>query len=157
MDSGFNDILSAAVTPTVLISAVGLILLCSINRYNQAIRRTRQLIGERRGSPGKRKENLALQINVLVKRCKILRLSVAFLVISTVLSSFIVLESVIAVLTDLVRILLLFGSCLSIVCSNLFLLIDITLSLKALTIELEYSENEDLMENKEPLINSNFD
>lgn len=139
MALSFTELLQAAVTPIVLISGVGLILLSLINRFSHATTRTRALLAERRACEGARREVLSREIAVLLRRCRILRWSVTFIVISTVLSSLIVVGSVLSAAAKVDSTIFLtaalVGSCLCIVLANLLLLADVTLSLRALDIE----------------------
>lgn len=140
MNIEFSNILTIAVAPIVLISGTGLILLSIVNRYGLAISRVRALITERRKSDERRAECLTKQIGVIVKRCNYLRLSIAAIVVSVILSSFIILGSIIAVtkgynLTSLLTVFLLLD-CLCIVIANVLLLTDVTFSMEALEIEI---------------------
>jgi len=144
METEFGNILREAVTPLVLISGVGLILLSLVNRYNQAISRTRSLVSDMRSSQGERKKCLNAQIGVLLKRCNILKLSISAIVVSMILSSFIILQSPVSVIIGVKSVVLmkvcLFSSCICIVVANILLLADISFSLKALRIEVNYKE-----------------
>lgn len=136
----FEQVLSAAVTPLVLISGVGLILLSLVNRYNHAIDRTRQL----HNTPHENKELLIRrqkQVAHMYRRCLILKRSIGFLVMSVASSGIIILLSVIQLLTkvnlDFFKTLFLFAGILALVISILLFFVDIGLSMKALDIELE--------------------
>jgi hypothetical protein len=135
----FEQVLSAAVTPLVLISGVGLILLSLVNRYNHAIDRTRQLHNTST-------ENAELyvrrqkQVSQMYRRCSILKRSIGFLVLSVACSGIIILVSVIQLITkmnfDYVKTGLLFTGITTLVISILLFFFDIRLSMKALDIEL---------------------
>lgn len=135
----FEQVLSAAVTPLVLISGVGLILLSLVNRYNHAIDRTRQLHNTST-------ENAELylkrqkQVSQMYKRCSILKRSIGFLVLSVACSGIIILLSVIQLMTtlnfDYLKTALLFIGITTLVISILLFFFDIRLSMKALDIEL---------------------
>jgi len=135
----FEQVLSAAVTPLVLISGVGLILLSLVNRYNHAIDRTRQLYN----TPH---ENTDLfirrqkQVSHMYKRCLILQRSIGFLVMSVAASGIIILLSVIQLITqfnlDFLKTIFLFSGILTLVISIVLFFVDIRLSMKALDIEL---------------------
>lgn len=135
----FEQVLSAAVTPLVLISGVGLILLSLVNRYNHAIDRTRQLHNTST-------ENTELfikrqkQVSQMYRRCSILKKSILFLVLSVACSGIIILLSVIQLMThlsfDYIKTALLFIGITTLVISILFFYFDIRLSMKALDIEL---------------------
>jgi hypothetical protein len=135
----FEKVLSAAVTPLVLISGVGLILLSLVNRYNHAIDRTRQLYNT---SPDdtelfiKRQK----QVSQMYRRCSILKKSIGFLVSSVACSGIIILLSVVQLMTrlnlDNFKTAFLFIGILNLVISILLFFFDIRLSMKALDIEL---------------------
>jgi len=136
----FEQVLSAAVTPLVLISGVGLILLSLVNRYNHAIDRTRQLHNtplENEGLYQRRQK----QVLHMYRRCIILRKSIGYLIISVACSGLIILLSLIQLIIranlDLFRIGLLFAGVVTLMVSILLFFIDIRLSMTALDIELE--------------------
>jgi hypothetical protein len=136
----FEQVLSAAVTPLVLISGVGLILLSLVNRYNHAIDRTRQL----HNTPHENKElfiRRQKQVRHMYRRCIILKRSIGFLILSVASSGIIILLSVIQLVTgvnfDNFKTAFLFLGILTLVLSILLFFFDIRLSMKALDIELE--------------------
>jgi hypothetical protein len=136
----FEQVLSTAVTPLVLISGVGLILLSLVNRYNHAIDRTRQLhstSAENTELYVKRQK----QVSQMYRRCSILKRSIGFLVLSVACSGIIILLSVIQLVTrvnfDYFKTALLFIGITTLVISILLFFFDIRLSMKALDIELE--------------------
>ncbi len=140
MSIPFEQVLSAAVTPLVLISGVGLILLSLVNRYNHAIDRTRQLHDTPQDN-----EDLYIrrqkQVSQMYRRCLILKRSIGFLVLSAASSGIIIFFSLIQLITginfDIFKTIFLFLGILSLVVSILLFFVDIRLSMKALDIELE--------------------
>jgi hypothetical protein len=138
-DISFDQVLSAAVTPLVLISGVGLILLSLVNRYNHAIDRTRQLYNENNGgrglTPGRKK-----QVEHMYMRCNILSKSIGFLIFSVVCSVVLILVSVLELFIsyrmDIFKISLLFVAIIALTASTIFFFFDVRLSMKALDIEL---------------------
>jgi len=137
----FHIILEAAIAPLVLISGVGLLLLSLTNRYNHAIDRTRAINLEILKTDASHFENLQAQQKIIYKRCKILKRSIGFIVISVLLSSILILLNVASVLfkihLDVPGIILLVVSILCISFSSFLLFMDVSLSLKALTMENE--------------------
>jgi len=139
MDITFDQVLSATVTPLVLISGVGLILLSLVNRFNHAIDRTRQLYNmhdtENGISEGRKK-----QVEHMYMRCSILRSSIGFLIFSVVCSVVLILLSVLELFTDfnmnLFKIILIFIAIISLTISTVLFFYDVQLSMKALEIEL---------------------
>lgn len=146
MSSSFNAILQSAVAPVVLISGVGLLLLSINNRYAQAMAKTRSFLSElQKESNVPRRANLTNQISILLKRCKVLRVSIAFIVLSTVFSGFIVFASTIANIwaanLDLATITLLLLSCGCILVGNVMFFVDIIISLQAIKLEVDFALN----------------
>jgi len=144
MNISFDQILGHAVAPIVLISGVGLILLSLNNRYSNAMAKTRSIISELTDTDEqKRQKNLRAQIRFLLKRCNILRLSIAMVVASTVSSSCIILLSILAATVKVnpegILMSFLFVSCTCIMIANLLLFWDVAISLGALKLEAEYS------------------
>ncbi|WP_029896889.1 DUF2721 domain-containing protein [Desulfohalovibrio reitneri] len=68
--------LQAAIAPSVLISAFGLLLLSLTNRLGRPIDRTRQLLREVDAATGDDLGNLRQQIQVLTRRCRLLRTAI---------------------------------------------------------------------------------
>jgi len=138
----FSHILQSAVTPLVLISGVGLLLLSITNRYSHALDRTRKLHAElKNASELKRKENLKRQLDALYRRCKILKRSIGFVVLSILLSSLIIIIKILEALLfnslETLSVGLLISSMFCIVISSALLFIDVSLSMQALNVELE--------------------
>jgi len=139
MDITFDQVLSAAVTPLVLISGVGLILLSLVNRYNHAIDRTRQLYNEHDAGTGLSSDRKK-QVEHMYMRCSILRRSIGFLIFSVVCSVILILFSVLELLINynmnLFKITLLFIAIISLMVSTILFFFDVRLSMKALDLEL---------------------
>ena len=138
-DIPFDQVLSAAVTPLVLISGVGLILLSLVNRYNHAIDRTRQLYNEHDEGEvlsAKRRK----QVEHMYMRCSLLRRSIGFLIFSVVCSVILILVSVLELFVsynmNFIKISLLFVAIIALTVSTIYFFFDIRLSMKALDIEL---------------------
>ncbi len=139
MQLTFDQLLSAAVTPLVLISGVGLLLLSLVNRYSHAVDRTRELFNTPEDNKQLYRKRQA-QVKHMYKRCTILKRSIGFLITCVACSGFIILLSVIqqmfSINFELLKIILLFAAILSLVLSILMFFIDIRLSMTALDIEL---------------------
>lgn len=146
MNVNFDQVLQHAVAPIVLISGVGLILLSLNTRYSSSMTRTRFIINElSHANDQKRRTNLKSQVTILLKRCGILRLSIAMVIASTVFSSLIVLIAILAAMlqfkSDSILMGLLFLSCIFIMGANLLFFWDIVISLQALKLEIKFSLN----------------
>jgi hypothetical protein len=134
-------LLQLAISPMVLISAVGLLLLSATNRIGRLIDRSRTLqekIGKAEGSarPAERAE-----LKVLLFRCEILRWSVGLLVFSILSAVLMVLILVLSsIFTDLALhtlvVVVLMLSLFAVLFAKILFLYDITLTLKALRIEV---------------------
>ena len=70
------QLLQSSISPIVLISGVGLLLLSQTNRLGRVIDRTRALIKEIETNPDV-KEKISVQVNILYKRARILRFSIS--------------------------------------------------------------------------------
>lgn len=135
-------LLQLAISPMVLISAVGLLLLSTTNRIARVIDRSRAVQEKifqtgKSASPADRRE-----LRVLLRRCEILRWSIGLLVFSIIAAVIMILLLMLSsVFTQLGLHALIIGmlmlSVFSILLAELFFLFDITLTLKALKIEVE--------------------
>lgn len=135
-------ILQNVVSPVVLISGIGMILLSLTNRYGRVIDRTRILKKEVIKASASEKETIVREINILYRRSRILLLSVSLSVISIL---FVCLLMIIIFINHLFRVnLFTLGisvftiSLITLIASILLFIKDMTLSLKALTLDIEY-------------------
>jgi hypothetical protein len=138
----FIKFLQACITPVAMISGVGLLLLTITNRLGRVIDRTRQLVAELDLPDVKRGKIKVNQIQVLMRRGKLLKNSIAWLMIGMIASCLIIpllfIMSVIGTNLILFGYLLFIVSILSMLVSFLSFFKDILLSLNA--IKLESSE-----------------
>lgn len=141
MPTDFKALLQVAITPLVLVSGVGLLLLSITNRYNHALDRTRQLNRELSGADPGHNENLRQQLSILWRRCRILRKSIGFVVLSVLLSGMIILFMILQALAQInldgVNVILLLAGILCIVISTMLFFLDVSLSLEALKLDLQ--------------------
>lgn len=133
-------ILQASVSPVILISGVGLLILSMTNRLARVMDRARNLSDSRRQRPALRHEHVDSQLAILVNRGRLLRLAISFATISALLAAVLVVNLFFTALLRWETVELsvfLFTSCLFclIVCLVAFLR-DINLSLAALDLEL---------------------
>ncbi|MBX7121890.1 MAG: DUF2721 domain-containing protein [Opitutaceae bacterium] len=145
--SDLVSILQAAVSPVVLISGVGLLVLSMTNRLARVVDRSRQLGAARRGNSGGERTTVDAQLSILIRRARLLRrairsstwcvLMAAVLVIELFLSAFLRFDGTLISA-------LLFVSCLVfLIVALVSFLQDINLSLVALDLELEASGRSD--------------
>jgi small-conductance mechanosensitive channel len=135
-------LLQLAVSPMVLISAVGLLLLSTTNRIARVIDRSRS-VQEKILRTGKSATPAdCRELQVLLRRCEILRWSIGLLVFSIIAAVIMILLLMFSrVFTQFGLHALVIGmlmlSVFSILLAEIFFLVDITLTLKALKIEVE--------------------
>lgn len=132
--------LQVSVTPVVLISGVGLLLLSMTNRLGRVVDRARVLAKEMRTAPESTVARYRNQLQLLSLRARLLRSAIVAASSSILFVGVLVLFLFAEVLFDLpipLAIIVLFAACiLSLVASMLFFLKDLTLSLKALWVEI---------------------
>lgn len=136
----FSDLLQATISPVVLISGVGLLLLTLSNRIARPIDRARALSVEIQKAGDLARHEDRIQLDVMLKRCEILRWSLGFLGVGILSASLIIFFMVISAFAPLflrlpILITLSIGV-LSIVLAVGLFLYDIALSLKALKVEV---------------------
>ena len=137
------DFFQSSISPLVLISGVGLILLSLTNRLGRTIDRSRELVSEiEKGTLSeKESENKRIQLRILVKRNHLLKNSIGSISFSILSSSLIIPVLLIMNLfqTNLEALGIIFFICsiIGIILSAVFLFIDVNLTLKALEYEIE--------------------
>jgi hypothetical protein len=135
------DFFQSTISPLVLISGVGLILLSLTNRLARTIDRSRGLVAEIRDSSSNDINNKKTQLRILVRRSYILKYSITSISFSILSSSLIIPVLLIMYifhydLTSLGKLLFLL-SIIGIILSAIFLFIDVSLTLKALEFEVK--------------------
>ena len=128
------EALQLAVSPVILISAYGLLLLSMTNRLGRAIDRARQLVRE--GSPGKEE-----QITIIARRAVWIRSAIVFTSLALIAAALLVLVLFGSVhltinIASVVAVLFI-GSLVSLVIGLTYFLVDIFASLHAMQAELE--------------------
>lgn len=132
--------LQTSITPIVLISGVGLILLSVTNRLGRTIDRSRMLAGKLKDRDVPDREKKMRQLEILYTRSRLLRNSIAAITLSILCSSLIIV--VLLIMNMFLVNLEIFGKALflcsiaAIICSVIFLMIDVTLTLRALDHEI---------------------
>lgn len=138
----FIKFLQACITPVAMISGVGLLLLTITNRLGRVVDRTRQLVAEL-DSPNVRRGKIKVnQIQVFLKRGKLLKNSITWLMMGMIASCLIIpllfIMSLIGTDLKIIGYLLFVISIFSMLVSFLYFFKDVLLSLNA--IKLEASE-----------------
>lgn len=133
--------LQASVAPCLLISGFGFLLLTMTNRLGRGSDRVRLLINELAGAKEAERPFIKEQIRIIYERCRYLRSAIAMLVFGITLVAVNVLLLFLSLIFSInlnVIIEILFASSLVCVIVSLGLfLVDISLTLKTLKIELE--------------------
>jgi Protein of unknown function (DUF2721) len=133
-------ILEASVSPVIMISGVGLLMLSMTNRYGRVIDRSRQLGDALTNAPQQERERLRPQLEILFRRARLLRSAITFTTLSVLLVAVLIMALFLAAFLNIEAVLLiaiLFIACLlSLITSLLAFLQDINLSLAALKLEL---------------------
>lgn len=127
-------VLQASISPVALVSGVGLLILSQTNRFSRVTDRLRELASERKAS-AKSDARLDRQIDIFLKRARLLRLSIGAALFSVLFASMMVLLVFAVAVFDLpaqALLLCLFAVSLgSLIISLLIFLADMHLSLKA--------------------------
>ncbi|KAB2640954.1 MAG: DUF2721 domain-containing protein [Verrucomicrobia bacterium] len=135
-----SKLMQLSISPTVLISAVGLLLLSVTNRLGRAIDRSRSIVKELDLEELVAREDSTAQLNILIRRASLLRLSVCLLVMSIFFSClmilFLFLKGFWEMQIDMV-VIGIFSMNMAVLLGAMgYLLADIFLSLRALKIEV---------------------
>lgn len=135
------DFFQSSISPLVLISGVGLILLSLTNRLGRTIDRSRELVADIKHESVSEIENKKIQLTILIKRSYLLKHSIGSISFSILCSSLIIPVLLIMNLFNLdlegVGILLFILSVGGIILSAVFLFLDVRLTLKAIEYEVK--------------------
>jgi hypothetical protein len=96
--TSITPILQLAVSPAILISAVGLILLTLNNRMVASISRARLLVRESDAATGTIKKKMESEISVIYRRAEFIRYAIVFSIASALASSVLIISLFIATL-----------------------------------------------------------
>lgn len=137
----FIPLLQAAVSPVVLISGVGLLILSMTNRLARVVDRARQLGAVRRGAGAESHPNAGPQLTILVRRARLLRRAIGYSAVCVLLAAILVIVLFLSAYLQSDAVLpavVLFILCLvSLIVALLSFIQDINLSLVALDLELD--------------------
>ena len=127
------DALSLAISPVIMISAYGMLLLSLTNRLGRAVDRARVLAGESGASR-------QLQVGILARRARRIRAAILAVSLAMFFAAVLVLVLFVSVFAHIdlkiVVSLLFVASLASLIFSLAFLIADVSGSLKAMEIEL---------------------
>ena len=136
-------ILQTSIGPVILISGVGLLLLTLTNRFGRMLDRSRQLNQEYAANPtGAKSEPLRTQIEIMMRRAGILRLSITLGAITVLLDAVLMLLLFLAAwlhleLSGLIAAVFCVAL-LSLIASMLAFIRDMNLALHAVRLEVKF-------------------
>lgn len=134
-------ILQASISPVVLISGIGLLLLSMTNRFGRVVDRSRILGKEMRNADEADKRKIRRQLRLLYRRAKLLRTAIIAASASILLVAVIILalfaEAVLGIPLRLATALLFAGCIIALIISMIIFLRDLTVSLHALWVEIK--------------------
>lgn len=137
-------VLQISVSPVILISGVGMLLLSITNRYGRVIDRSR-FLGDALRKSGEGKGHVWAQIDILRRRAKLLRISISFGVMAVLCAAVLVIGIFVGSLvhfTPTAFVVVLFCACMvSLIGSLICFLRDVNLSLAALDLDLRDVES----------------
>ena len=133
------QVMQSAISPIVLISGVGLLLLSFTNRLGRVIDRARFLVKE--VESGNQNEIIPIQIGILYKRGRILRTAITSIVITILLASLLILLLFLGYITNwnmkFFFISFFIIAIISLIIAVMLFLTDVTLALKALKLQVK--------------------
>ena len=135
-----TSVLQLAVSPAIIISACGLLILSMSNRLGRAIDRARLLTRERAAESDMRKKNIDQQMDILIHRCGLIRSSILSCSICILLTAILILALFILTSAEvdagLIVAVIFCGSIVSLAVALVFFTCDVFLALKALETEI---------------------
>ena len=133
-------VLQIAIGPVILISGIGMLLLTLTNRYGRTIDRARHVVRELREVTDADRQRLKGQVEILYRRARLIRLSIALAGVSALLAAVLIIVLFLVALLKLevgLFISLVFICCMMSLIGSIGAFIrDINLSLVALKLEL---------------------
>jgi hypothetical protein len=140
-NSAFLPIIQLAITPVILISGVGMLMLTLTNRMARIVDRTRVLAGQVRLASGDERRHLETQLDIMWRRAQLVRMAVTFAGLGMLVACVLVIVLFAAALFDLdltgVLKVLFTASILLLIAALGAFLRDIYVSLQALKLEVD--------------------
>lgn len=140
-DGGSLPIIQTAITPVILLSGVGALMITLTNRMGRIVDRTRILAGQAQQAAADARSHIDEQLGIMWRRAKLLRLSVTFAGLSMLLSCILVMVIFVDAFLERrfgIEMVVIFGlSVISLILALGAFLRDIWMSLWALHIEVE--------------------
>lgn len=135
-----TKVLQTAISPVVMISGIGLLVLSMTNRFARTTDRARSLAEKIKNADGETVEHLQIQVKILYKRSRILLYSISSALNSVFLISLLIIALFISFISAVnlpyIIIALFVFSLIFLVISMALFIYDMTLSLKAVEEEL---------------------
>jgi hypothetical protein len=140
-------VLQLSISPVIVISGAGLVLLSMTNRLGRVIDRSRILADVSRKMSGDDVQRLQSQLGILIRRGRWLRLAIIGVSLSLLLAALLIIALFLITLMGWEAaslIIVLFISCmLSLIAGLILFIIDLNISLSALQLEIHFSNSDD--------------
>ncbi len=137
-------IIQTAITPVILLSGVGALMITLTNRMGRIVDRTRILAGQAQQAAAGARAHIDEQLAIMWRRANLLRLAVTFAGVSMLLSCVLVMVIFVDAFFERhfgLEMVSIFGvSVLSLILSLIWFLRDIWISLSALHIEVDRAQ-----------------
>ena len=151
-----TPVIQMSLTPVVMISGVGLLLLSMINRYSRVIDNARRLLERARHAGEADRPCVLSQLRIVYARCHSLRVAIFLACLSVLIMALLIATLFLASLLHLelaaVLVILFLSSLFSLSASLIGFILDINGSLQALAIEVAHETN--LLRADAPLLSS---
>lgn len=85
------EVIQLSITPVILLSGVGALMITLTNRMGRVVDRTRSLAGQLRQAPAADREHVESQLAILWRRAKLIRRAVTYAGLSMLLSCLLVM------------------------------------------------------------------
>lgn len=142
-ENQFLSVIQIAITPVILISGVGALMLTLTNRLGRIVDRTRGLAGQMRNATGEERAHLEIQLAMLWRRARFQRVAVTLAGSSMFISCLLVLAIFVDALLGRqfgVELVVIFvASVLCLIAAIAAFIRDIWISLDALQLEVDRS------------------
>ena len=134
-------VIQLSVSPVIVISGVGLVLLSMVNRYGHITNKTRELSKGLKASGDDTEGHLHAQLHIMFRRARRLRMAIFLACVSLLCAAVLIgtlfLMSLLQLEGALVIVVLFIGCMLALSASLIVFLTDINMSLQALSLEFQ--------------------
>ena len=136
----FLPVIQLAITPVIVLTGVGALMLTLTNRLGRVVDRTRSLAGQMRQEAASERAHLEGQLEILWRRAKLIRLAVTFAGLSMFFSCVLVLAIFVDASVDrefgLELVVIFVAAVMSLILAIGAFLLDVWISLQALALEV---------------------